>query len=156
MNQTCAIAEAKLATSLLYIEAVYFLIKYGGRLAHIFVLGIYFSSIGQQELHKSRTRPCCCYKQGCLTLHMRLCQQSEVTCWVSECPRLTNCICRVWLFPNADPLLAAGFALSSQSSSSRQLLPGQACNGRRLCFRCKSVCHSSDQKRLEITCRIVS
>ena len=52
-------------------------IKYGGRLAYIFVLVIYFSSVRQQELHNPRTWPHCRSKQGCLTLHMRLCHYSE-------------------------------------------------------------------------------
>ena len=51
MNQTCAIAAAKLATSLC-IEALYFLQhKYDGRLTYLIGRGIYVSPFRKQQLH---------------------------------------------------------------------------------------------------------
>lgn len=62
---------------------------------------------------------------------------------------------RLWPFPIACTLLAADFALSSQSSSNTQFLPCQPCNGECLHFRGQLALSQQQQTRLAVSRKIV-
>ena len=78
-------------------------------------------------------------------------------CWVSECPPptilyLQNLVvsrCRFTFGSRYCVIITAVVALNSSCLVKID-------NARRVCFRCKSVCYSSNKQRWAVLCRIVS